>query len=86
MTALPMNDPKTTAGTPEIGKRAERLQVMLAEEELTALDDWRFNARMPSRSAAVRELIRRGLAAEGYFTQATQNDQSSSFGIFDRKG
>lgn len=68
-----------------MGKRIERLQVMITSDELTALDDWRFSARMPSRSAAVRELIRRGLAAEGYFTQVTQNDQSSSFGIFDRK-
>jgi hypothetical protein len=29
------------------------------------LDDWRFTRRMPSRAAAVRELLRRGLAAEG---------------------
>jgi len=68
-------------GIRDIGKRADRLQVMLAEEELAALDNFRFNARMPSRSAAVRELIRRGLAAEGYFTQAGQNAQSSKFGI-----
>jgi hypothetical protein len=45
--------------------RDERLQIMLTEEELRALDDWRFTARMPSRAAAVRELLRRGLAAEG---------------------
>lgn len=68
-------------GIRDIGKRADRLQVMLAEEELAALDNFRFNARMPSRSAAVRELIRRGLAAEGYFTQAGRNAQSSKFGI-----
>lgn len=46
--------------------RGERLQIMLTPEELTALDDWRFAQRMPSRAAAVRELLRRGLAAEGY--------------------
>ncbi len=45
--------------------RGERLQIMLTDEELAALDDWRFNARMPSRAAAVRELLKRGLAAEG---------------------
>ncbi len=67
------------------GKRVERLQIMITEDELAALDNWRFNARMPSRSAAVRELIRRGLAAEGYFSQATQGDQSSSFGFSDPK-
>ena len=38
---------------------------MLTEEELSALDDWRFARRMPSRAAAVRELLRRGLSAEG---------------------
>lgn len=45
--------------------RGERLQIMLTEEELAALDDWRFARRMPSRAAAVRELLRRGLSAEG---------------------
>jgi len=43
----------------------ERLLIMLTEDELSALDDWRFRQRMPSRAAAVRELLRRGLAAEG---------------------
>jgi hypothetical protein len=46
--------------------RGERLQIMLSEEELTVLDDFRFKQRMPSRAAAVRELLSRGLAAEGY--------------------
>ena len=45
--------------------RGERLQIMLTDEELAALDDWRFRQRMPSRAAAVRELLKRGLAAEG---------------------
>ena len=44
----------------------ERLQIMLSQEELRALEDWRFAKRMPSRAAAVRELLRRGLAAEGF--------------------
>src|SRR5690349_15105894 len=46
--------------------RGERLQIMLSPEELTVLDDFRFKVRMPSRAAAVRELLKRGLAAEGY--------------------
>lgn len=45
--------------------RAERLQIMLNDDEIRALDDWRFARRMPSRAAAIRELLRRGLAAEG---------------------
>jgi hypothetical protein len=45
--------------------RDERLQIMLTEDELQALDDWRFRRRMPSRAAAVRELLRLGLGSEG---------------------
>ncbi len=43
------------------GKRTERLQLLLDEEELATLDDWRFEMRMPTRAAAVRQLIRMGL-------------------------
>jgi hypothetical protein len=39
---------------------------MLNAEELTVLDDFRFKKRMPSRAAAIRELLKRGLAAEGF--------------------
>lgn len=65
---------------PDDLSRPERLQIMLNPEELTAIDDWRFKKRMPSRAAAVRELLRRGLAAEG-FAVAEQGKRSSSFGV-----
>jgi hypothetical protein len=45
--------------------REERLQIMLSPEELKAVDNFRFHHRMPSRAAAVRELLRHGLAAVG---------------------
>ena len=60
--------------------RGERLQVMLSPEELTALDDFRFKKRMPSRAAAVRELLKRGLAAEGFAT-AAYGTKSSDYGV-----
>lgn len=60
--------------------RGERLQIMLTPEELKALDDWRFQRRMPSRAAAVRELLKRGLAAEG-FANALAGDKSQDFGV-----
>lgn len=60
--------------------RGERLQIMLTDEELRAVDDWRFSARMPSRASAVRELLKRGLAAEG-FTVATSGTKSKDFGV-----
>jgi hypothetical protein len=60
--------------------RDERLQIMLSPEELTALDDFRFKKRMPSRAAAVRELLKRGLAAEGFGTAAF-GSKSTDFGV-----
>lgn len=60
--------------------RETRLQIMLDEAEEAAIEDWRFKKRMPSRAAAVRELIRRGLAAEG-FLLANVGQKSSDYGI-----
>jgi hypothetical protein len=45
-------------------KRGVRLQIMLTHEELRLFDTWRFAKRMPSRAAAIRELLKRGIAAE----------------------
>jgi hypothetical protein len=65
--------------------RDERLQIMLTDDELRALDDWRFARRMPSRAAAIRELLKRGLAAGG----AAERDgrtRSRDFGVTDAAG
>jgi hypothetical protein len=61
--------------------RGERLQIMLSPEELTALDDFRYKHRMPTRAAAVRELLRLGLTAA-----PTTGDgrKSSNYGVFSR--
>ncbi|HUI15719.1 MAG TPA: hypothetical protein VL048_19855 [Xanthobacteraceae bacterium] len=45
--------------------REERLQIMLSPEELRVVDNFRFEHRMPSRAAAVRELLRHGITAAG---------------------
>ncbi|TPM38098.1 hypothetical protein [Mesorhizobium sp. B2-3-4] len=66
-------------------ERPERLQIMLTADELAALENWRFDKRMPSRSAAVRELLRRGLAAEG-FLSAGQGIKSQEFGVIGPDG
>lgn len=62
--------------------RGERLQIMLTRDEVEALDNWRFARRMPSRAAAIRELLKRGLAAEG-FMSADAGQQSRDFGVVD---
>jgi hypothetical protein len=64
-------------------ERDVRLQIMLQPSELDAIESWRFKTHMPSRAAAVRELLRRGLAAEG-FDLAQSGKQSSSFGVIGR--
>lgn len=63
-------------------ERGERLQIMLTMEELQAVENWRFEKRMPSRAAAVRELLRRGLTADG-FIQALPGAKSQTFGVLD---
>jgi hypothetical protein len=65
--------------------REQRLQIMLTEGELQAIDDWRFARRMPTRAAAVRELLKRGLAAEG-FAAATAGEKSQDFGVISSNG
>jgi hypothetical protein len=44
-------------------KRTERLQFFVSTDELSAIDEFRFENRMPSRAAAVREIFRRALSA-----------------------
>jgi hypothetical protein len=62
--------------------RGERLQIMLDDSELAAVDEFRFTKRMPSRAAAIRELLRRGLGAEG-FLRAERGVPSARFGVVD---
>lgn len=65
---------------PRAQKRSERLQIMLGPEELKAIDEWRFDHRMPSRAAAVREMIRLALSREDV-PPADFGEHSGSFGV-----
>jgi hypothetical protein len=62
--------------------RGERLQVMLSPEELAALDDFRFKHRMPTRAAAVRELLKLGLRVQP--SNGGAGVKSSNYGVFNR--
>ena len=57
---------------------------MLTQEELDAVDDFRFKQRMPSRAAAVRELFRLGLASTG-IRVANGHVKSADFGVLGAK-
>jgi hypothetical protein len=65
--------------------RGERLQIMLTQDELVALDNWRFARRMPSRAAAVRELLKRGLANDSLQTPEHRT-RSQDFGVIGATG
>ena len=62
------------------GKRTEKIQIMLNDDEIKAIDDWRFENRLPSRAAAIRELLSRGLQATE-FSEPTSNKSSGQFGV-----
>jgi hypothetical protein len=61
--------------------RDERLQIMLSPEELSVIDDFRFKHRMPTRAAAVRELLRMGLTVIGI---DGNGQKSSNYGVVAR--
>ena len=52
-------------------ERTKRLQIMLSEAEWAAVENWRFESRMPSRAAAVN----------GFLTAERQD-----FGILGKRG
>jgi hypothetical protein len=64
--------------------RVERLQIMLTGDERAAIDEWRFTRRMPSRASAIRELLKRGLAADG-FMLADKSVKSQDFGLLTKQ-
>jgi hypothetical protein len=74
-------------GRIESALRQQRLQIMLDSDELSAVDAFRFEHRMPSRAAAVRELFRLGLAAASaeIGTVATQGVKSSDYGVLSQR-
>lgn len=62
------------------GNREERLQIMLEADELRAVDDFRYKYRLPSRAAAVRELLKRGLASSPT-GEVADGSRSQDFGV-----
>ena len=64
--------------------RVQRLQVMLTDAELEALDNWRYKKEMPSRASAIRELLRRGLAADG-FDVSDRSVKSGDYGVIEKQ-
>jgi hypothetical protein len=55
---------------------------MLSPEELALVDDFRFQTRMPTRAAAVRELLKLGLTVAT--SDGAAGMKSANFGVFSR--
>ena len=74
-------------GQTENALRGERLQIMLDADEMHAVDTFRFQHRMPSRAAAVRELFRLGLSVAGTRTGsiAGEGAKSSDYGVLSQR-
>ena len=66
--------------TISVPKRTEKVQLMLNDEEIKAIDDWRFEFRLPSRAAAIRELISRGLHSQE-FNEPSEGKPSGGFAV-----
>lgn len=64
----------------ESGKRTEKIQLMLNDQEIKTIDDWRFEHRLPSRAAAIRELISRGLHTNE-FSEPPEGKASGVFAV-----
>lgn len=60
--------------------RSERIQVQLSQDELTILDEWRFTNRIPSRAAAIRELLRVGLGGRDQ-ERSNTGTKSADYGL-----
>ncbi|HVZ05095.1 hypothetical protein [Hyphomicrobium sp.] len=63
--------------------RETRLQIMLNDDELQAVDDWRFRHRMPSRAAAIRQLLKAGLQSVVTEVDGAKTMKSQDYGLLD---
>ena len=59
--------------------RETRLQIMLDDAELAAIDDYRFQNRIPSRAAAVRQLLRLGM--QTISAEPSRSLRSGDYGV-----
>jgi len=51
--------------TPKTGKSRRKVQLMMDDAEIEAIDAWQFANRVPTRAKAIRELIKKALEADG---------------------
>jgi hypothetical protein len=59
--------------------RENRVPIMMSDEELTAIDDWRYRNRVATRSDAVRRLCQIGIIADEHFDALVDNYLGMSY-------
>lgn len=64
----------------EKSPRENRVPIMMSDDELAAIDDWRFQNRVATRSAAIRRLARLGIGLD----QRTGELSEAAIAAFDR--
>ena len=65
-------------------QRENRVPIMMSDDELETIDDWRFKNRIATRSDAVRRLAQIGMLAEFKLEQAVDSATECLDGIGDR--
>ncbi|NHK28406.1 hypothetical protein FF098_010860 [Parvularcula flava] len=55
---------------PKPGKSRRKVQLMMDDAEIEAIDAWQFANRVPTRAKAIRELIRKALEEDNSGTDA----------------
>ena len=53
---------------------------MISPDEMEVIDTWRYRQKIPTRAAAIRELLRRGLGADD-LGEPSQNADSESYSV-----
>ena len=53
--------------------RDNRIPIMMSDQELSSIDDWRFANRVATRADAVRRLVQVGLAFDGALPEVEEN-------------
>lgn len=67
---------------PRLGdSESQRLQMVITEDEVRAIDNWRFANRVPSRSEAIRRLVQIGLRMEREIPELLANSMHLDEGI-----
>ncbi|GGD17073.1 hypothetical protein [Aquisalinus flavus] len=62
--------------TPKADNSRRKVQLMMDDAEIEAIDAWQFAHRVPTRAKAIRALIRRALDADTAHAAPSRDEQA----------